>query len=177
MRLYYLKYWSILSGETKIKGVPMHTLLQQTTKVILTINHTLNPWLERAGGLTDICLLSARLLMGLFFVYFGMDKLMHYSDTTIYMATMGVPGLFLPLVLVIEIGGGIALILGWRLRMVAGILAAFTLLTTLIFHTDFSVHVQLILFMKNLAILAGLLLMLGLTPSRPVKVRGKAAKR
>ena len=155
----------------------MHTILQQTTKVITTTNHTIFQVLERLGGFNDICLFSARLLMGLFFVYFGMDKLMHYSDTTVYMSAMGVPGLFLPLVLVIEIGGGIGLILGWRLRMVAGVLAGFTLLTTLIFHSDFSVHVQLILFMKNMAILAGLLFMLGMTPSRSAKPGRSTGKR
>ena len=155
----------------------MHTILQQTTKVITTTNHTIFQLLERAGGFNEICLFSARLLMGLFFVYFGMDKLMHYSDTTVYMSAMGVPGLFLPLVLVIEIGGGIGLILGWRLRMVAGVLAGFTLLTTLIFHSDFSVHVQLILFMKNMAILAGLLFMLGVTPSKSIKPGRTTGKR
>jgi uncharacterized membrane protein YphA (DoxX/SURF4 family) len=137
----------------------MHSILQQTTKVIMTANHSINHLLERAGGLNDICIFSARLLMGLFFVYFGMDKLL------------------LPLVLVIEIGGGIALMLGWRLRMVAGILASFTLLTTLIFHSDFSVQVQLILFMKNLAILAGLLLMVGCSPANSANSGPKQGKR
>ena len=141
----------------------MHSILQQTTKVIALTIHSSNQLIARLGDLNEICILSARILIGLFFVYFGMDKLMHYSDTTVYMSAMGVPGLFLPLVLLIEIGGGIAVILGWRLRLVAGVLAGFTLLTSLLFHADFAEPVQVILFMKNMALLGGLLLMIAVT--------------
>ena len=153
----------------------MHSILQQTTRVITIANHAINQLIERAGGLNEICILCARILMGLFFVYFGMDKLMHYSDTTVYMSAMGVPGLLLPLVLLIEIGAGIALLIGWRLRLMSGVLAGFTLLTTLIFHSDFAEPVQMILFMKNLAIVAGLLLMVAVT--RPTATKQSTTSR
>lgn len=137
----------------------MHSILHQTMKVIVLLNQATIELLERGGGINRLCILGARILMGLFFVYFGMDKFIHYSDSTIYMSSMGVPGWLLPLVLVLEIGGGVALLIGWRLRRVAGLLAAFTVLATLIFHSDFAEQIQTILFMKNMAIIGGLLLM------------------
>jgi putative oxidoreductase len=73
------------------------------------------------------------------------------------MESMGVPGALLPLVILTEVGGGIALIVGWRTRWAAAALALFTLLTAAIFHTNFSDGTQMIMFMKNLSIAGGLL--------------------
>ncbi len=138
----------------------MQPILHHTTKRFTQLSYLTNQLLDKAGGLQRVCILSARILIGLFFVYFGMDKFIHYSDTTVFMSAMGVPSLLLPLVLILEIGGGVALIIGWRLRLMAGLLAAFTALATLIFHTGFSEQIQVILFMKNIAIIGGLLLII-----------------
>lgn len=140
----------------------MESIVQNTSKWLSTTHHSLQDslarLLQRAGGLEEVCVMTARGLLGLFFIYFGMDKFVAYSDTTIYMSTFGVPGIILPLVILLEIGAGVALLVGWRIKQAAGLLAGFTLLTALIFHSDFNEQVQVILFMKNMAILAGLLL-------------------
>jgi putative oxidoreductase len=75
-----------------------------------------------------------------------------------YMDSMGVPGVLLPLVIAVEVLGGLALMLGWHTRITAFLLAGFTLLATLIFHANIGDPAQYLLFMKNLSITGGLLL-------------------
>lgn len=140
----------------------MESILQNTSKWLTTTQHTvqskLSQLISKAGGIEELCIMSARGTLGLFFIYFGLDKFVHYSDTAIYMSTFSVPGLLLPLVILLEVVGGIALLVGWQLKRVAALLAGFTALTALIFHSDFVEQVQVLLFMKNMAIAAGLLL-------------------
>jgi putative oxidoreductase len=99
----------------------------------------------------------ARVLMAQIFLLAGLQKIAGYAGTQGYMESMGVPGALLPLVILTEVGGGIALIVGWRTRWAAAALALFTLLTAAIFHTNFSDGTQMIMFMKNLSIAGGLL--------------------
>lgn len=75
---------------------------------------------------------------------------------------MGVPGFFLPLTILLEFGGGLAILFGFLTRFTALFIAVFTLLTALIFHTDFAQGVNSLMFMKNLSIAGGFLL-LGIT--------------
>jgi putative oxidoreductase len=98
-----------------------------------------------------------RVLMAQIFLLAGLQKIAGYAGTQGYMESMGVPGALLPLVILTEVGGSIALIVGWRTRWVAAALALFTLLTAAIFHTNFSDGTQMIMFMKNLSIAGGLL--------------------
>lgn len=101
--------------------------------------------------------LLGRVLLAALFLAAGLSKLGAYAQTQAYMAHAGVPGALLPLVLLTEIGGGIAIVLGWRTRWVALLLAGFTVMTGLFFHTDFHDQVQAIMFLKNLAIAGGFL--------------------
>ena len=90
------------------------------------------------------------------------------------MAKFGVPGILLPLVIVTELGGGLALIAGWQTRIAAFLLAGFTLLTAIIFHTDFANHAQYLFFMKNLAIAGALLALVAHGPGPlALDTRGK----
>ena len=75
------------------------------------------------------------------------------------MTSQGVPGALLPLVIATEVLGAFAIMLGWHTRLAAFLMAGFTLLTALLFHTNFADQVQMIMFFKNLSI-AGALLML-----------------
>ena len=72
------------------------------------------------------------------------------------MESVGVPGMLLPLVIILELGGAIAIIVGWKTRWAALALAIFCIVSAFIFHFDFSNQVQSIMFMKNIAIAGGL---------------------
>jgi len=100
----------------------------------------------------------ARILLAHIFVLAGMNKIMGYAGTQGYMEMMGVPGMLLPLVIILELGGGLALVAGWQARWVAYALAGFSVISALIFHNNLADQVQMIMFMKNLAIAGGLLL-------------------
>lgn len=103
--------------------------------------------------------LAARALMALIFIVAGVGKLgAGYAGTQGYMEAMGVPGFLLPLVILTELGGGLALLAGFQARIVAFLLAGFSLASALIFHTNFAEQMQSIMFMKNLAMAGGLLM-------------------
>jgi putative oxidoreductase len=102
--------------------------------------------------------IASRVLMSQLFIISGIGKITGYAGTQAYMAKMGVPGAILPLVILTEVGGGLALLFGFKTRWVALLLAGFTLLSALIFHLNFQDQMQMINFMKNLAIAGGLLL-------------------
>jgi putative oxidoreductase len=102
--------------------------------------------------------IAARILMSQIFIISGWSKLTGYAGTQQYMASMGVPGALLPLVILTELGGGLLLLAGYRTRWVALALAGFALLTALIFHFKPGDQMQMINFMKNLAMAGGLLL-------------------
>ena len=68
-------------------------------------------------------------------------------------------GSLLPLVIIIEVLAGLAVIVGYKTRLAAFILAGFSLASAVIFHADFADQMQMILFMKNLGLAGGLLLL------------------
>lgn len=103
--------------------------------------------------------LVARILLGHIFLLAGVSKVFSYAGTQGYMDMMGVPGMLLPLVIILEFAGGLALIVGWQTRWSAYALAGFSIISALIFHHDLVDKVQMIMFMKNLAIAGGLLLL------------------
>jgi putative oxidoreductase len=104
--------------------------------------------------------LLARVLLGLIFVMSGVSKVTGFEGTHQYMASHGIPltALFLVGAIVLEILGGLSVILGLWARAGAVLLTLFLIPATLIFHTDFSQQTQLIMFLKNLSIMGGLLL-------------------
>lgn len=106
--------------------------------------------------------LAGRVMIGGVFVSAGITKIPAYAGTQAYMESVGLPGALLPLVIAFEIGAGLALISGWQARLVAFLLAGFTLLTALTFHFDLGDPVQSLLFYKNIAIAGGLLAFAGL---------------
>ena len=103
--------------------------------------------------------LIGRLLMSAIFILAGASKVGGYADTQAYMESMGVPGFLLPAVILLELGGGLAVVLGWQARPAAFLLAGFSVLSALLFHANFTDPMQSILFMKNLAMAGGLLLL------------------
>lgn len=103
--------------------------------------------------------LLARLMMGQIFLIAGLQKIGGYEGIQGYMESAGVPGMLLPLVILVEAGGGLALIIGWQTKLVAMVLALFTLAAAVLFHNNFADQMQMIMFMKNIAMTGGLILL------------------
>ncbi|RAP32738.1 DoxX family protein [Candidatus Marinamargulisbacteria bacterium SCGC AG-439-L15] len=102
--------------------------------------------------------LISRILIAIIFIFAGYGKIMDPMSTQAYMNTMGMGAttFFLVCAIIIEIVGGVSILLGYYTRIGALLLIIFLLPTTIIFHTDFSSQVQVIMFLKNLAIMGGL---------------------
>lgn len=105
-----------------------------------------------------------RVLISTMFIMSGVNKISGYEGTQGYMEAMGVPGGLLPLVIALEIIGGVAVVVGWKTRIWAALLAGFTVLAALIFHFDFADQMQSIQFMKNIAIAGGFLFLVAHGP-------------
>ncbi|MGQ7742620.1 DoxX family protein [Pectobacterium brasiliense] len=111
-------------------------------------------------NLESTTLLVARILMPILFIVAGYGKLGDaYAGTQQYMQAMGVPSFLLPLTILLELGGGLAVLFGLLTRTVALFTAGFTLLTALIFHSNFAEGMNQLMFMKNLTIAGGYLLL------------------
>ena len=111
------------------------------------------------SGIYKISGLLGRILISFIFLQSGINKIGGYKATLGYMESKGVPGMLLPLVIFLEVAGAIAIIVGWQTRLFAFALAGFCILSALLFHMDFSNQVQTIMFMKNLAIAGGFLVL------------------
>lgn len=100
-----------------------------------------------------------RVLLAAIFIFSGIGKALAPAGTIGYIASSGLPFATLGLVaaVAIELGGGVMLALGVRTRLVAAVLAAFSVLTALVFHNAFGDQNQLIHFLKNIAMAGGLL--------------------
>jgi putative oxidoreductase len=99
-----------------------------------------------------------RLFLVLLFLVAGYGKIGGYAGTAAYMAANGVPGLLLPPVIALEIGGGILLLLGWRTRIMSLLLAGFTILALLLFHLPITAENQIV-FLAELGVAGGFLVL------------------
>ncbi|MCF3099208.1 DoxX family protein [Aeromonas australiensis] len=105
----------------------------------------------------DVALLAGRVLLALMFVMAGWSKIGGYAGTQGYMEAMGVPGFMLPLVILLELGGGLAVVLGLFTRSLSVLLAGFTLMAAFIFHYQPADQMQMLMFMKNVSVAGGFL--------------------
>ena len=102
--------------------------------------------------------LIGRIFISLIFLVAGVGKILNYEGTIGYMESFGVPGyLFIPAI-IIEILFPLLVIVGYKTKFSAIILALFAILLAVIFHTDFSNQMQLMSFLKNFAIAGGFLI-------------------
>jgi putative oxidoreductase len=106
-----------------------------------------------------MALIGRIFIAGIFFMA-GLNKISSYENTVGFMNSAGVPGELLPIVIALEILGGVAVIVGWKIRIFAFLLAGFCLLSAILFHADFSNQIQMGLFMKNIAIVGGFLVLI-----------------
>jgi putative oxidoreductase len=122
----------------------------------------------------DACLLLGRFLLGIYFILPGISKITGYEGTVEYMTRQQVPliDLLLPLTIVLQIGLGLALIVGYRGQVAAFLLAGLTLVINFYMHNFWALEDgvqqrhETQNFFKNLGIMAGLLVMAGLGTGR-----------
>lgn len=108
---------------------------------------------------TNLLAAVGRLFIALIFIASGLGKIAAPAATQGYIASVGLP---LPMVsyliaVLVELAGGIVILIGYQARVTGLVLAAFTLATAVIFHTNFADQNQMIHFLKNIAISGGLL--------------------
>ena len=107
----------------------------------------------------DFIALVGRCLIAAPFLFSGVGKIMAPAATQAYIASAGLP---LPpigyaLAIAIEVGGSLLLLSGLQTRLIATVIAAFTIVTAFVFHRDFGNQAQLVNFLKNIVMAGGLL--------------------
>ncbi|MDH4396645.1 MAG: DoxX family protein [Limnobacter sp.] len=124
---------------------------------------------EQLNSLSNPLALLGRVLLSLMFILAGFDKLTGFEGTAAYIASVGLPAphLLTVLTIVVEIGAGLALLVGFKPKWAALILAGFTLAASVIFHNYWAAaadqaYIQQLLFMKNISVAGGLLLVAAL---------------
>jgi putative oxidoreductase len=115
---------------------------------------------DGTGTLGDLTELAGRFLLAVLFLLSGLGKVGAYGATAAYMSSAGVPGALLPAVIATELLGSLSVVLGWKARAAAFLLAGFSVLSALIFHNNWADQTQMVMFLKDLAIAGGFLLLL-----------------
>ena len=107
-----------------------------------------------------------RLLLSAIFLINGIGKIFNYEETIQYMENFDVPGYLIIPAITVEIFFPILLIIGYYTKFSALVLSLFTLALAIIFHTDFSNQMQLMSFLKNIAIAGGFLIIFVYGPGK-----------
>ena len=131
--------------------------------------------------LTQFAAPLGRLLLSFMFIMSGLQKITGYAGTQQYMEMMGVPGALLPLAIVTQVAGGLALLLGWQARIAAFLLAGFSVVSSILFHLlpsfgmeGMAAQAEMIGFMKNMTIAGGMLMVVAFGPGAwSLDTRGK----
>jgi len=110
--------------------------------------------------------LLGRIGLSLIFIISGLGKIAAYAGTQQYMESAGIPGALLPLVIALELGGGLAVMSGFLSRWVALAMAAFSFVSAAMFHNHFADPAQAINFWKNVAMTGGFLMAYAFGPGR-----------
>jgi len=107
----------------------------------------------------SVLLLAARILLAFIFILSGWGKFFAIEGTAGYISSVGLPAatLLAWAAAIFELVAGLALLVGFRTRETAWALAAFTLFAGFVFHFQPSDQMQMISFMKNLAVAGGFL--------------------
>ena len=118
-------------------------------------------------SISNIAGLVGRILIAVFWIYFGYTKIGGIEGLQGYMGKFGVPAVLAWPVIILELVGGIMILLGFFSRYAALALALFCVVTAVIFHSELGDRTQLILFAKNFAMAGGLLLLVSNGPGSP----------
>ena len=110
--------------------------------------------------------LIGRILLSALFLIEGIGKISMQEDVMMYMENYGIPGiLFIPAV-ILEILFPLLLIVGYKTKLAAFVMALFTFTVAIIFHTDFSKGMEMVFFLKDLAIAGGFLMIFVYGPGK-----------
>jgi putative oxidoreductase len=119
----------------------------------------------------NVIALVGRILLAAIFIISGFGKITGWDGTAAYMASKGLPmvQVLLALTIAIELGGGILLAIGYKARWAAFVIFLFTIPVTFVFHNFWAVdpaqvQMQQINFLKNLAMMGGLLMVVAFGP-------------
>lgn len=122
-----------------------------------------------------IAMAVARVLMALIFILSGLSKIGAVDATLGYMEAMGVPGILLWPTIIFEISAGLLVALGYQTRVVAFLLSGFCLVGAAIFHHQFADQIQMIMFLKNISMAGGFLLLAAAGPG-PLSLDARLAR-
>ncbi len=126
----------------------------------------------RMENIEKVVTISGRALVALLFILAGVVKVLNPKPFLEHMTQFGVPTFLLPAVIALELGAGLATLIGWRIRDAAGALAIFCVMTAAIFHHQLWINTERTLFFKDLAIAGGLLVMAASAAAR-VRTKGR----
>lgn len=124
-------------------------------------------------NLSSAVALLGRMLLSSIFLVSGLPKLFNYADAAAYLATFGLPPQALPVIIALELGCGLAILVGVMTRTSALLLAALAVATAVTFHRNIGVDAELVNFMKNIAIAGGLLQLVANGPGRFAVMPGR----
>ncbi|GAA5094438.1 DoxX family protein [Wohlfahrtiimonas larvae] len=123
---------------------------------MLTFDKHIETLINRPS-INNSLMLAGRALMAYLFIIAGWNKIVGYSGTVAYMESQGIPGSLAILVILLELGGGLAILIGYQTRIIAVFLALFCIMTGIIFHGAPEDATSL---MKNLAMAGGFIYIL-----------------
>ena len=107
-----------------------------------------------------------RALLSTLFLVEGIGKISMQEDVIMYMENYGVPEILFVPAIILEILFPILLIVGYRTKWIASIMALFTFTVAIIFHTDFSEGMQMTFFLKDIAIAGGFMIIVAYGPGK-----------
>ena len=108
----------------------------------------------------------AKLLLVSLYLYSGVDKILHYSATKTYVISSGLYlpinnliTYILPLVILLELAGSIAILIGFYTEIAAILFALYTLVADIYFHIDYKSHAELLMFFAELGLVGAFMLL------------------
>ena len=107
-----------------------------------------------------------RVLLSTLFLVEGVGKISMQEDVIMYMEDYGVPEILFVPAIILEILFPLLLIIGYKTKWVASVMALFTFTVAIIFHTDFSEGMQMIFFLKDIAIAGGFIIIIVYGPGK-----------
>lgn len=151
-----------------ISSLRLTTGVAQLEELAMTQSIGLNSTTNSATAISASAALVGRVFLSAIFILSGVSKITAPAGMIGYIESVGLPfpTLALALAILVEVAGGVALILGYRTRLVAAGLAAFTVVTALAFHEQLGDQNQFIHFFKNIAMAGGLLQVLAFGAGR-----------